>query len=166
MNASTRVTRMAALALALALRTTATIAAEPTPPADSAHVHHPTSAAAPARTEGQRWATDAPLRAAMTRIRAGVAGQRGAFDHGKLAAAAAATLAATVQDEVQFMITHCTLDPAPDAALHALIGRLLTAASALRAEPQSPAGLPQLLAVLEDYGSSFEHDGWTPLPGQ
>lgn len=157
---------MAALALALAFGSTATIAAETTPPDDSAHVHHQTSTEAPARPEGQRWATDAPLRAAMTRIRASVAGQRGAFDHGKLAAAEAAKLATAVEDEVKFMITHCTLDPAPDAALHALIGRLLTAARALRAEPHSPGGLPQMLAVLKDYGSSFAHDGWTPLPGQ
>lgn len=138
------------------------------PSASHGPAHAPADAAAHAATPmpagGQRWATDAPLREAMLRIRDGVAVNATAFHDGTLSAAAAQTLAAAVEGDVQFMIANCRLAPEPDAALHALIGRLLGAAKALRTDPLSVDGLPQLAAVLDDYGVAFDHPGWEP-PG-
>jgi hypothetical protein len=114
--------------------------------------------------EGQRWATDAPLREAMLRIRDGVAARATAFHEGTLSAAEGQALAAAVEGDVQFMIANCRLAPEPDAALHALIGRMLGAAEALRDAPLSADGVPQLEAVLNDYGATFDHSGWEP-PG-
>jgi hypothetical protein len=124
--------------------------------------HGSAHAAAPLPAEGQRWATDAPLREAMLRIRDGVAVNATGFHDGTLSAAAAQTLAAAVEGDVQFMIANCRLAPEPDAALHALIGRMLGAAEALRDDPLSAGGLPQLESVLDDYGATFDHPGWTP----
>jgi hypothetical protein len=39
----------------------------------------------------------------------------------------------------------------------------LSAAGALRIDPESADGLPQLVAVLRDYGVTFDDPGWEPL---
>ena len=173
MSRSTLAIAVCALALAWSMAVAAQ-AAEPAATAEHhAHAapgvahgpaHGPVDAGAPMPAEGQRWATDAPLREAMLWIRDGVALNATAFHDGTLSAAAAQTLAAAVEGDVQFMIANCRLAPEPDAALHALIGRMLGAAEALRDDPLSTGGLPQLEAVLNDYGATFDHSGWEP-PG-
>jgi hypothetical protein len=125
---------------------------------------HASHAATPVLPAGQLWATDVPLRSAMTRIRSAVERNRSAYERGSLQAEAAGALAAAVEADVRYMVENCNLEPEPDAALHALIGRLLSAAGALRGDAGSPDGLPQLAAVLHDYGATFEHPGWTQLP--
>jgi hypothetical protein len=149
----------------LAFAWPAVVAAQDAEPAVAAdHQTHAEHGAAPVLSQGQRWATDAPLREAMLRIRDGVAAGAPAFHAGTLSAAEAQALATAVEADVQFMIANCRLAPEPDAALHALIGRMFGAAKALRADPASAAGLPQLEAVLNDYGATFDHPGWEP-PG-
>jgi len=150
---------MVVCALALAWSITA-VTQEAEPSAEAEHHAHAAHGAAPELAEGQRWATDAPLREAMLRIRDGVAENAAAFHDGALSPAAAQSLAAVVEGDVQFMIANCRLAPEPDAALHRLIGRLLGAGEALRADPQSADGLPQLESVLNDYGATFDHPGW------
>jgi hypothetical protein len=100
----------------------------------------------------------------MTRIRSAVEQDRPAYERGTLQAEAAGALAAAVEADVRYMVENCKLEPEPDAALHALIGRMLSAAGAVRGDPGSPDGVPQLVAVLHDYGATFDHPGWTPLP--
>lgn len=169
MSRSTLAMMVSALALGWSMAVTAQ-AGEPAADAEqqthAAHgsAHAAAHAAAPLPPEGQRWATDAPLREAMLRIRDGVAARASAFHAGTLSAADGLALAAAVEGEVQFMIANCRLAPEPDAALHALIGRMLGAAEALRADPASADGLPQLAAALHDYGATFDHPNWEP-PG-
>lgn len=122
---------------------------------------HANHAAAPDLPAGQLWATDVPLRSAMTRIRSAVEQSWSAYERGSLQAESAAALAAAVEADVRYMVENCKLEPEPDAALHALIGRLLSAAGVVRADPGSPDGVPQLAAVLHDYGVTFDHPGWT-----
>jgi hypothetical protein len=125
---------------------------------------HASHAAAPVLPAGQLWATDVPLRSAMTRIRSAVEQNQAAYERGSLQAESAAALAAAVEADVRYMVESCKLEPEPDAALHALIGRLLSAAGAVREDPSSPDGVPQLAAVLHDYGATFDHPGWSQLP--
>lgn len=165
MNTSIVISVLAAAALALASAATAgTQESE-----DTAHAHHghaahePAPAPPPALAEGQRWATDAPLREAMLRIREGVASRLHAFHEASLSAGEAQALAAAVEADVQYMIANCRLEPQPDAALHALIGRMLGAAEALRADPAASGGMPQLVSVVRDYGATFDHPDWEPL---
>jgi hypothetical protein len=145
---------------ALVLASSAKAVAQNEPTAHAAHQDH----AAPTLAAGQRWTTDAPLREAMTRIREGVVLRVPAYHQGELSAPQAQQLAESVESNVQFMIANCKLEPEPDAALHALIGRLLVAASAIRREPGAVDGLPKLLAILHDYGTTFDHEGWSALP--
>jgi hypothetical protein len=160
MRSSTLAIALGALALAWV---TAAVTQAAEPAAEAEHHVHAAPGAAPMPAEGQRWATDAPLREAMQRIRDGVTVNAAAFHDGTLSAAAAQALAAAVDADVQFMIANCRLAPEPDAALHALIGRMLGAAEALRADPAAPGGMPELVSVLRDYGARFDHPGWEPL---
>ena len=170
-------------AVALALLTTGCNrsdeeAAESTAPAAAskpeAHDQHAGSAShdvhaehsqAPVLAEGQRWATDEPLRAAMTRIREAVERDAAAYYQQQLQAADAEKLATAVEQDIAYMVANCRLEPEPDAALHALIGRMMNAAAALRKDPMSDAGMPQLMAVLHEYQATFAHPGWA-APGQ
>jgi len=130
---------------------------------EDGHDLHADQAVAPQLAEGQLWATDAPLRAAMTRVRAAVESNAPAYHDGTLQPAAAQALAASIEEDVAYMIANCKLEPEPDAALHVLIGRMINAATALKADPMSATGLPQLVSVLAEYGSTFDHPDWTPF---
>jgi hypothetical protein len=99
----------------------------------------------------------------MSRIRNAVERIRPAYAQGRLPADSAEALAAAVEADVRYMVENCRLEPEPDAALHALIGRLMSAAAAVRRDPGSPEGVPQLEAVLHDYGATFDHPSWTEV---
>lgn len=105
---------------------------------------------------GRRWATDAPLRAGMERIRAAVETAT-AQD---LDQAKAQALSASVEDGIAFMVRNCRLQPEADANLHVLLGRLAAAATAVKANPRAPDGLPRMLEAIEAYPRYFDHPGW------
>lgn len=134
-------------------------------PGTASHDAHAEHGPAPVLAEGERWATDEPLRAAMTRIREAVERNTPAHDRQELQAADAEMLAITVEQDITYMVANCKLEPEPDVALHSLIGRMMSAAAALRKDPMSDSGMPQLVAVLHEYQSTFDHPGWTS-PGQ
>lgn len=127
----------------------------------TSHDAHATHMAAPVPPAGERWATDEPLRAAMIRIRDATDRVAPSFDARQVQGADADALAATVEQDIAYMVANCRLEPEPDAALHALIGRMMAAAAALRKDPLSDAGVPELLAVLHEYSTTFDHPGWT-----
>lgn len=107
--------------------------------------------------DGKPWATDAPLREGMARIRDAVAL---ADAQAPLTAVPAAALAQAVEDQVAYLVANCKLEPAADATLHVLIARMLSAAAAVRRDPASADGLPRLREALDDYPRHFEHPGW------
>lgn len=127
------------------------------------HTNHAEQSAALTPPEGELWATDEPLRQAMTRVRAAVAEALPAHESGSFDPASALALAQTIEREVAFMIEHCKLPPEPDAALHVLIARMLTAANGLKSAPPAADAIPELTHVLEEYGTNFDHPDWAPL---
>jgi hypothetical protein len=112
---------------------------------------------------GRRWATDAPLREGMGRIRAVAGAARQADARGRLNATQARALAAGVEDGIAFMVQHCRLEPKADANLHILLGRLSAAATAVKANPKAADGLPQMFEVLDLYPRYFTHPGWKAI---
>jgi len=125
------------------------------------HAHDTRHEVAPVPPRGQLWPTDEPLRAAMSKIRAAVEAAEPAYGRAQLQAEDARALAQVVEQSVAYMVANCRLPPEPDAALHVLIGRMMTAAGSLNRDAGSDAGLPQLVAVMRDYRSSFDHPGWS-----
>lgn len=114
--------------------------------------------------DGQRWATDAPLRLGMQRIRDAVARQVKADDAASLPPAQAEALAATVRENVTYLMQNCQLAPAPDATLHLIVNDLMAGASLLTTEGQSAAGIAKLTQALRAYPTAFDHPDWHPLP--
>lgn len=112
---------------------------------------------------GRRWATDAPLREGMERVRAAVATARQADAQGRLSTRQAQALAVAVEDSIAFMIQHCRLEPKADSNLHILLGRFSAAVTAVKANPKAPDGLPQMLEALDLYSHYFAHPGWKAI---
>jgi hypothetical protein len=135
--------------------------AEPTvaaPSAQNAHdahdAHGTVGSAAVARPDGERWPADEHLRLAMSRIESAV--QQAVAEGQPLSRESATELAGTVEENVAFLVKNCRLPPEPDAALHVLIGRMMTAAGQLRGEASSSeAALTQLVDVMRDYRGAF-----------
>ncbi len=123
------------------------------------HEAHATDQDVLAPPEGRLWPTDAPLRTAMKRIQNAVEQATPTYQRNALTSAEAKTLAATVEESIAYMVANCRLAPEPDAALHVLIGRMMSAASSLQQDPSSRSGVPALISVLHDYQSTFDHAG-------
>ena len=125
------------------------------------HHAHATSAEAPVKT--QRWAVDAALQSGIGKIRAAVEriGQTGKKAPTR---AEVVQLASEIEAQVRFLIEHCKLEPEADAALHTIIGRLLSAVGTLKANPDATtAAAAQLRAALSDYPKYFDDPRWRPL---
>ena len=110
--------------------------------------------AAPAST---RWQADAPLQAGMARVLVASKALEH-MQHGHLNPAQVTALADEIKGAVNDMFAQCKLDPAPDAALHPLLARLLTASEALRTNPMESSPVEDIHAVLARYGELFKED--------
>lgn len=113
--------------------------------------------------DGQRWETDEPLRLGMQRIRDAVALQQNEGSAHELSPTQAKALAATVQENVTYLIENCQLTPAADANLHVIINDLLASASLLTAGDQSGEAIEKLHHALSAYPRYFNHPNWSPL---
>ena len=130
-------------------------------PAEHGHGQHGMSELA--LNDGKRWATDAPLRQGLERIRDGVAPIIAASTARPLTKDEATALSSAIKDQVQFLVENCKLEPRADAALHVLLNDFLQGADALAADPASKAGLERVVKALNLYPQYFDHQGWRPL---
>ena len=132
------------------------------PPAQAAmHESHDTSAVQdPAAVPEVRWASDAPLREGMRRVRAATeALSHGA--HGPLDVAQVHAIASELEAAVRDMIARCQLPPEPDAGLHPLLARVLQASATLAAGAFDADALAKLEAALARYPALFEDAQWS-----
>ncbi len=149
----------AAAALALALSAAALAQT-------AAHDH---GAAAPHKltlNQGHKWATDAPLRAGMGRIRGLVEPQLAAAHAGKLTPAQYGELATRIETEVGGIVANCKLEPKADAMLHLVIADIGAGTDAMAGKDATarPAlGLVEVARAVNQYGSHFDHPGFKPI---
>ncbi|WP_036134677.1 hypothetical protein [Luteimonas mephitis] len=144
------------LPLAFAIASTPLLAQEH---AGHAHAHEHASAPAAAQpAQGQRWATDADLRAGMGRIRAKVDELRH-HEMGHMGDTRAAALAEGIGGDISWIVANCKLEPAADAALHPIIGKLAMNASALKSSPSDVAPIASMREALADYTRLFDDPG-------
>lgn len=113
--------------------------------------------------DGKRWATDAPLRQGLERIRDAVAPIVAATAARPLTKDEATALSGAIKDQVQFLVENCKLEPKADAALHVLLNDFLQSADALAADPASKPALEGIVKGLDLYPQYFDHQGWRPL---
>ncbi|HRO00104.1 MAG TPA: hypothetical protein PLX43_01130 [Nitrobacter sp.] len=145
---------LTALLLAAMLAGTPALAAT-----ETAHDGHGAADLVLSLDDGQKWQTDAPLRAAMETIRNAVA----PVAAGDAASSAEyGALAAAVQSQVDYMIENCELPPEADAQLHVLLGQVIEGAEQLAGD-EPEVGMTAVAGALEAYDAHFVHDGWEPL---
>jgi hypothetical protein len=144
-------------AIAAVLSMTAAIA----PVAAQDHAHHATTANAQVSADGQRYATDAPLRKGMADIRVAV-DALGHYERGHMGVDQALAEVATIERSIGGIIANCKLAPQADAALHGIIGTLGQGIAALKADPRDMAAIGHLREALQDYARLFDDAGATP----
>ena len=138
-------------------------------PAMSQTAAHDHGAAAPHEltlNQGRKWATDAPLRAGMARIRGLVEPRIGAAHAGKLTPAQYRELATQVETEVGGIVANCKLEPKADAMLHLVIADIGAGTDTMagkNAAAAPAAGLMQVARAVNRYGSHFDDPGFTPI---
>lgn len=110
------------------------------------------------------WATDAPLREGMQRIRAAVSAALPDYRRHALKPVDATVLAAEIESSTTHLFANCRLEPDADTALHGLLAQLLQGAAALRRDPAADAGLPHVLTALEKYPQLFVDAEWQAIP--
>lgn len=150
-------------ATALAATLTTFVAA---PVQAQSHSHDASAPAKLSLNQGRKWATDAPLRDGMARIRALVEPQLAAAHAGKLSQAQYTALAGQVETEVGGIVANCKLEPKADAVLHIVIGEIGAGTDAMagKAAKQQPAqGLVQVAKAVNDYAGHFDHPGFKPI---
>ncbi|HEY8585628.1 MAG TPA: DnrO protein [Rhodanobacter sp.] len=156
------VTTLVALACSFGL----TVAAQAAP--QHAHEHHAAPAATSAETAvpvpAQRWAPDASLKSGIRRAYTAV-DQLKHHEMGHMSAAMAVDRATEVEAAVTYMFANCKLAAEPDAALHGILVPLLSAAQALKADPQNVKAVGDMRAALAHYPQYFNDPGWDqPAP--
>ena len=129
-------------------------------PARAQH-HHPAPGAIPATSEpAQRWATDAPLRAGMAKIRTAVDVLQH-HEHGHMDPAQVVAVATQIQQQIAYMVANCKLQPQADAALHLIIAQLAAGAQALKDHPADLSPVPPMRQALQQYPRQFDDSTWT-----
>ena len=134
--------------------------------AEDEHHHH--AAGEPKKLSldhGKKWATDEPLRANMTAIRAALSEKKAAIHHGTLAPDDYKALGTTIEAKVATIVAECKLAPAADANLHVVVAELLAAADTMQGKSSTTpaAGASQAVQAVNRYGKYFDHPGWKAL---
>ena len=135
-------------------------------PAVAAEHHHHAGGASLHLNQGQKWATDGPLRQGMANIRAAMADQLQAIHAGRLSRAEYGKLAQALEREVGSIVAACKLPEEADAMLHPVLADLGAGIDAMagRMKGATPRrGALRVLGALENYGRYFDHPGWQPL---
>jgi hypothetical protein len=115
---------------------------------------------------GQKWATDAPLRQGMTKIRTAVLTALPAAQSGSLTPAQYDVFADDVNSQVVYIVQNCKLEPKADAQLHVLLGDITTGVSVAKGEKQGEARSQGVIKVAEsvnNYGKYFDHADLQPI---
>lgn len=148
---------------------TATLAAALSAPAFAQTAAHDHGAAAPHQltlNQGRKWATDAPLRAGMGRIRGLVEAQLPAAHAGTLTPAQYRELATQVETEVGDIVASCKLEPKADAMLHLVIADIGAGTDAMAgkdAKTRPALGLVKVAQAVNQYGGHFDHPSFKPI---
>lgn len=130
------------------------------------HHHHHDGAVSLHLNQGQKWATDGPLRQGMDHIRTAMAAKLPAIHAKHLSPVGYERLAASLEAEVGGIVAACKLPEESDAMLHLVLADLgagieIMAGHTQGGEPRQ--GALRVLGALEEYGRYFDHPGWKTL---
>lgn len=112
---------------------------------------------------GKKWETDTVLRRGMDNIASLVNSQWDEIAQARLQPSAYLELAGKVQAEIAGIVKNCRLSPASDRAFHEIIMDMDRSVELMRSPKAAlrRAGALGLAQALRNYGSYFEHPGWS-----
>ena len=132
--------------------------------ASGAHDHgHGATPATLQLNAGQKWETDAPLRAAMGEIRQLMGASLDAIHAETMSAASYQALAGKVEAAVGEIVANCKLPPAADAQLHLVVADLLAGTEQMAGKTGQINGAVKVIGALDSYGKFFDDAGFLPL---
>ena len=112
---------------------------------------------------GRKWATDEPLRTGMSRIRGALDNALPQIHASRFSAGEFSALADNVQEQVDYVVTNCSLPEDADLQLHIALTRVLDGVNAMRGPSGQELGAAAIVQALNAYGQSFDHPEWKPL---
>lgn len=132
----------------------------------SQHKHSGHGAAELKLDNGRKWATDAPLREGMEKIRNMFAAELGNIHNRKAGEKTYQKIAAGVDAEIQTFFQTCKLSPEADQQLHIVLVQMMSGSGKMKSGKtldERRAGAVEVITALGSYGEYFEHPGWKPL---
>jgi hypothetical protein len=132
--------------------------------------HHSHGSTEPTKLQfnaGKKWATDQPLRQAMSDINQAMAKALPAIHKNQFGNGEYQALATTVSEKVAYAVENCKLEPKADAMLHLVIADLMAGAESMEGKTAKSRhdGAVQVLEALKSYGKYFQHTGWKTAKG-
>ena len=126
------------------------------------HGHADQEAPALQLNAGKKWATDQALRQAMNNINRAMTEAHPQINQNKFGDDQYRNLAATVSQNVSYVVENCKLDAKADAVLHLVIADLLAGADLMAGKTAGSRhdGAHQVFKSLKAYGQYFQHPGW------
>jgi hypothetical protein len=121
----------------------------------SAHDHAHAAGGATVTVPAGGWATDAPLRKGMARVRTALDELRH-YEMGHMPRSLAVGKADEVEDAIGYLFANCHLEADADAALHAILVPLLAAVQRFRTDPADTGAIPAMRAAVADYPRLFD----------
>lgn len=131
------------------------------------HEHHAVAKTTITLNAGEKWATDAPLRKAMSTLSTTVTATLPKAHAGKATAADYDALSREAKAQVVYIVQNCKLDAKADEQLHTIIADILSGAKVAegkQAGAERAEGVVQIAQALNTYGKYFQHTGWKTIP--
>lgn len=130
---------------------------------DHAHAHPEHAASSVPRSDGKKWATDAPLRTGMAAIRSELQSAMKPIHENTYSAEQYKALANKIDAQIATIVAECKLPPDADAELHTVLSQLAAGTDLMKKAGSGMAGAIRTFQGLETYARSFDHPGWKPL---
>jgi len=160
MNIKSRFSKFAIITgMVLGLSATSIMAA----PANNEHEHgHGHGEMELRLNDGSKWAVDAPLSRAMNNIGSAMHKDLDAIHSGKLPKEKYSVLATKINNEVNYMVENCNLEPEADAQLHLIIAELMEGATVMESKANARDGAVQVMGAIESYTTYFDDPNFKP----
>ncbi|MBK1851868.1 hypothetical protein FE845_10995 [Marinobacter sp. 1-4A] len=113
--------------------------------------------------DGNKWAVDAPLSRAMNNIGSAMHKDLDAIHSGKLENEKYSVLAKKINNEVNYMVENCNLEPEADAQLHLIIAELMEGATVMESKANARDGAVQVMGAIESYTTYFDDPNFEPI---
>lgn len=123
--------------------------------------HHGSEASQPKSADhkkGEKWETDAPLRASMAAIKNAMESNHAAIDANKLPLEKYAALSDDITKEVNNIFKNCKLSPKADAALHEILVPIMQSSKKMKSSPkldERKAAAQTIVKSVHAYRESF-----------